>query len=72
MYIREHTFPDRHMIRFTVASRQGGWDVSEEHDGKVVRSIRYTDWHRVERRLRQFEAEIAPLEWPMPWRESSI
>jgi hypothetical protein len=59
MFTLEHTFPDRHVIRFSVRSGKTGWEVREEHDGKVVLSISYTDWHRVERRVRQFEAEIA-------------
>ena len=26
-----------------------GWEVREERDSEVLRSVRYTDWHRVER-----------------------
>jgi hypothetical protein len=59
MFTREHTFPDSHVIRFTVQEATGGWHVREERDGQVVFSTRCSDWHRVERKLRAFEAAIA-------------
>jgi hypothetical protein len=58
MFIREHTLPNQHVIRFSIRRARLGWEVREEHDGKVVLSINCTDWHRVERRLAHFEAEI--------------
>jgi len=36
--------------RFTITDASSlGWEVREEQDSQVVWSIRYTDWHRVER-----------------------
>ena len=36
--------------RFTITNAgSAGWEVREEQDSQVIRSVRYTDWHRVER-----------------------
>jgi len=36
--------------RFTITDAgDAGWEVREEQDSQVIRSVRYTDWHRVER-----------------------
>jgi hypothetical protein len=41
---------DGHTHRFLIAANGlEGWEVREERDSTVVRQIRYTDWHRVER-----------------------
>ena len=48
--------------RFTVSKLSDeGWEVREEEDSRLVRSIRYDDWHRVERALMHFAREAAAL-----------
>jgi hypothetical protein len=48
-----------HVERVTVTAREGGWDLREERNDRVVRTVRYTDWHRVERAVRVFETRNA-------------
>jgi len=44
-----------HTKKFTIShDHQLGWEVSEEEDKRVVSSIRYRDWHRVERAKQMF------------------
>jgi hypothetical protein len=38
-----------------------GWEVREELDSEVIRSMRYFDWHRVERIQSEFEQEVESL-----------
>jgi hypothetical protein len=45
-----------HTRRATVTRAQGGWLFREEDDTRLVRQVTYTDWHRVERAIRAFEA----------------
>jgi hypothetical protein len=46
----KHLKHDGHVHRFVIDSLgASGWEVREEHDSRVVRQYRYTDWHRVER-----------------------
>ena len=59
---RERTLSDFRIVSLSVTTGASGWDVREEHDGKLVRSINCTDWHRVERRLRQFDEAAAHAE----------
>jgi hypothetical protein len=52
-----------HVKRFLIQDGgQAGWEVREEQDEKVVRKIQYTDWHRVERAMLTFTAQIGQLE----------
>ncbi len=44
-----------HAFRLTVVCVSGGWEIQEEWDEQVVRLVRYTDWHRVERMIQAFE-----------------
>jgi hypothetical protein len=46
---------DGHTKRVTVTRSEAGWEVREERDDRVVRDIKYTDWHRVERAIQMFE-----------------
>lgn len=39
-----------------------GWEVRDEQDDRVLKAIRYTDWHRVERALNMFNLQIDELE----------
>lgn len=62
---------DGHVRRFSV-SRAGedGWEVRVEEDAAVVRRLRYTDWHRVERALDVMTLEVQALERD-GWRDST-
>ena len=56
--------------RFTITDAGTlGWEVREEQDSHLVRSIRYTDWHRVERARMSFAREAASLA-SLGWKES--
>ena len=44
-----------HTRKFTVShDYQEGWRVSEEEDSRLVLSLHYRDWHRVERAIKMF------------------
>ena len=58
------------MRRLTVARASGGWQVVEEHNARVVRTVTYTDWHRVERALHYFERAGDPAFLDL-WAETS-
>ncbi len=46
-YVLQHS---GHTHRFVIApSAASGWELREERDSRIVRQVRYTDWHRVER-----------------------
>jgi hypothetical protein len=48
---------------FTITDAgDAGWEVREEEDSQIVRSIRYTDWHRVERARMHFAKTAETLE----------
>jgi hypothetical protein len=52
-----------HTKRFSIRENErDGWDVREEQDNQVLKHVRYTDWHRVERALTVFTLEIGQLE----------
>jgi hypothetical protein len=53
-----------HTRRLSVINNRdsSGWEVREEQDSRIVRSVRYDDWHRVERALLQFAREAADLQ----------
>ncbi len=54
---------DGHTRRFSIRENgKDGWDVREEQDDRVLRHVSYTDWHRVERALDTFQAQIGQLE----------
>ena len=58
-----------HIRRFSITSTPGsGWEVRYEQDSHVVRSVRYRDWHRVERARMSFAREAALLE-ESGWKE---
>jgi len=46
-----------HTKRFTITRGALGWDVKEERDSQVVRTVTYTDWHRVERAIQVFQMQ---------------
>jgi hypothetical protein len=48
--------------RFVIAqSARSGWEVWEEEDSQVVRSVLYSDWHRVERARRIIGLKMSDL-----------
>ena len=52
-----------HIRKFSITSTPGsGWEVRYEQDSHVIRSVRYRDWHRVERARMTFAREAALLE----------
>ena len=52
-----------HVRRFTIRQASGsGWEVREEEDSRTVRSVRYDDWHRVERALHAMRQQVLELE----------
>jgi hypothetical protein len=51
-----------HTKKFAIShDHQLGWEVSEEEDSRVVSSIRYRDWHRVERAKQMFAEKAKAL-----------
>jgi membrane carboxypeptidase/penicillin-binding protein len=61
MYVR-HFRDAESTRRFLISdATENGWVVQEERDDAVVRSVVYTDWHRVERARLLFVAESARL-----------
>jgi len=60
-----------HVKRFSISEAgASGWEVREEQDSHVVRSVCYTDWHRVERAVAMMSLRVSELE-EKGWRESS-
>jgi hypothetical protein len=49
-----------HTKRFTVTRIAAGWEIREELDSQVVRTVSYMDWHRVERALERFKRQGRP------------
>jgi hypothetical protein len=63
LFTRERVH-DGQTQRFTITRGEFGWHVREEHDSRVVRSVNYTDWHRVERAIYVFEMGVAAADPP--------
>jgi hypothetical protein len=52
-----------HTKRFSIVEAGAdGWEVRVEQDSEVVRSVRYTDWHRVERAVLVMSLQVSELE----------
>jgi hypothetical protein len=59
-----------HTRKFSIISTgASGWEVRDEQDSRVIRWVRYRDWHRVERARMAFALEAAALE-ETGWNES--
>jgi hypothetical protein len=59
-----------HVRRFSIHDTgTSGWQVLDEQDTKVVKSVLYDDWHRVERAKAAFAAEASQLR-DAGWTES--
>ena len=48
--------------RYSISATDTGWEVREEHGAKVVKHVRYQDWHRVERARRSIAIELDDLQ----------
>ena len=69
MYIRRLQKAS-HTREFTITTTgASGWEVRDEQDSRVIRCVRYRDWHRVERARAAFALEAALLE-ESGWNES--
>ena len=52
-----------HTRRFTISEAgNDGWEVRVEQDSQVIRRVRYTDWHRVERAVQMLSLQVSELE----------
>lgn len=52
-----------HTRKFTIREMgTSGWEVRDEQDDHVLKAVRYTDWHRVERAMNMFNLQIDELE----------
>jgi hypothetical protein len=61
MFTKELTQAGR-TVRFSITEEDRGWEVREEEDSRVIRRVRYDDWHRVERALLTMSARVIELE----------
>ncbi len=51
------------MIRFSILPAQGGWwELLEESDSQILRQVRVSDWHRVERARDIFSLKALTLQ----------
>ena len=48
--------------RYSIATTETGWEVREERDREIVRTMHYQDWHRVERARRSITDELRALQ----------
>lgn len=55
---------------YSISATDSGWEVKEEHDSEVVRRVRYSDWHRVERARRSIAIELDDLQ-RQGWSETN-
>lgn len=59
-----------HTRRFFISQAgPNGWEIQEEEDSRVIRRVRYTDWHRVERARTLMDLRMSDLE-RNGWREA--
>jgi hypothetical protein len=71
MFVKELTQAG-HVKRFTISEAgSAGWEVRVEQDSHVVRSVCYTDWHRVERAQLMMALQVSELE-EKGWQERPV
>jgi hypothetical protein len=51
-----------HTRRYSILTTETGWEVREERDSNVVKTVSYHDWHRVERARRSITIELDDLQ----------
>ena len=62
MFVKELTHAG-HIRRFIISDAvPEGWEMRVEQDSAILRRVRYTDWHRVERALSSLVREVSDLE----------
>ena len=49
-------------LRYSIAATPTGWEVREERDNEVVKTVHYQDWHRVERARRSIAIVLDDLQ----------
>ena len=59
MYTKELTQATGRTARITIVRDETGWKASVEQDKRIVETVHYTDWHRVERAIEVFSLEHA-------------
>ena len=57
MFFEAHA-PEGHIRRLEIQQVERGWEIREARDNQVVRAVRCTDWHRVERAIQRFERGV--------------
>jgi len=57
-------------IRYSISATSDGWQVREERDNRVVKEVRYSDWHRVERARQSITITLRDLE-DKGWAETN-
>lgn len=62
---------NQHTRRFSIATTEMGWEVTEEHDDRLVRRKALSDWHRVETCRRLIDRETDSL-LAAGWRVENI
>lgn len=55
-------------LRYSINATETGWEVKEERDSRIVKTVHYHDWHRVERARRSIAIELDALR-EQGWRE---
>lgn len=48
--------------QYVVRDAIEGWELEERADRRTIRSVRFRDWHRVERAIAVIRLEVARLE----------
>ena len=59
-------------LRYSIAATETGWEVREERNSEVVRTVHYQDWHRVERARRTISIELDSLRRQIAWVGQSV
>lgn len=70
MQFVRHIRNQDHTRRYSIATTEAGWEVREERDSEVVKQVRISDWHRVERARHSIVVELQELR-EKGWREVS-
>lgn len=60
MRLRREPTDDDQMHRLVIVADDDGWEVREEEGSAVVSRVHRTDWDRVERDVRLFDAKTTP------------
>ena len=61
---------DEHTRKYRVTpGQQSGWELTMTEDLKPAKTVKYQDWHRVERAVARFTRQIAELR-QQGWHEA--